>query len=163
MTKALVIGAHGYVGCLVALAGLGLKVHGGTRRREALKVSEGSAVPPFVMGTQSESLFGQRAREFDLVVIASGGFGRAVAGEANFRAIAHSAVKVCAWPVASFRDLVSVAGGEWVNLGLVVNCRTQTRRSRRELGRSPMHQNLIGDIRQGAYAQAWKQHAYSAA
>jgi nucleoside-diphosphate-sugar epimerase len=88
----------------------------------------------------------------------SGALYHAVAGEANFRAIAEAVGEVCGSPARSltYKALVARAGREWVNLGLAINSRIAARRSRSELGWRPSRTDLIGDIRTGSYFDAWR-------
>lgn len=81
----------------------------------------------------------------------------AVAGEVNFRTIAEAVGEVAGCPARSrtYAELSEMMGRDWVNMGLAMNSRTRAARSRAELGWRPRRLDLIDDIRNGSYREAW--------
>jgi nucleoside-diphosphate-sugar epimerase len=82
----------------------------------------------------------------------------AVAGEVAFRPIAEAVAEVTGLPAESMplEPLGDLLGRPWVMAALAVNSRTQAVRSRSELGWTPVHTDLIDDIRQGSYREAFE-------
>ncbi|MGN7712665.1 NAD-dependent epimerase/dehydratase family protein [Agrobacterium radiobacter] len=80
-----------------------------------------------------------------------------VAGEVNFRTIAEAVGEVtgCLTRSLTYDEAVELWGAPWVDLGLAVNSRIRSPRTRSELGWTPAHVDLIGDIRQGSYKKAY--------
>lgn len=85
----------------------------------------------------------------------AGALYHAVAGEADFRSLARAVASVahCRTDHLSYEEMVAAHGKEWVNLGLAVNSRSKAQRARQDLGWSPQHFDVIGDILEGSYAQ----------
>jgi nucleoside-diphosphate-sugar epimerase len=77
----------------------------------------------------------------------------AVAGEANFRAIAEAVGEVTGCPTRSltYAEAVELWGAPWVDIGLAVNSRIRAPRTRAELDWVPEHVDVIEDIRTGSY------------
>ncbi|MBB6125326.1 NAD-dependent epimerase/dehydratase family protein [Sphingobium subterraneum] len=86
----------------------------------------------------------------------------AVAGEANFRALAEAVAHVVGCDTKSL-DLEAASalwGNFWVEVGLAVNSRSRAPRTRSELGWIPKHVDVVEDIRSGSYRDAymaWKE------
>ncbi|GCE44820.1 NAD-dependent epimerase/dehydratase family protein [Rhodococcus sp. USK10] len=80
-----------------------------------------------------------------------------VAGEVNFRAIAEAVGEVTGCPTRSldYDQAVELWGAPWVDLGLAVNSRIRSPRTRTELGWTPAHVDVIEDIRHGSYKDAY--------
>jgi nucleoside-diphosphate-sugar epimerase len=80
-----------------------------------------------------------------------------VAGEVNFRTIAEAVGEVTGCPTRSlnYDEAVDLWGAPWVDLGLAVNSRIRSPRTRDELGWTPAHVDLIDDIRNGSYKKAY--------
>ncbi|MGW4334074.1 NAD-dependent epimerase/dehydratase family protein [Rhodococcus koreensis] len=80
-----------------------------------------------------------------------------VAGEVNFRAIAEAVGEVTGCPTRSldYGQAVELWGAPWVDLGLAVNSRIRSPRTRTELGWTPAHVDVIEDIRHGSYKDAY--------
>jgi nucleoside-diphosphate-sugar epimerase len=80
-----------------------------------------------------------------------------VAGEVNFRSIAEAIGEVTGCPTRSlnYEEAVELWGAAWVDLGLAVNSRVRSPKTRTDLGWTPTHVDLIEDIRHGSYKQAY--------
>ena len=81
----------------------------------------------------------------------------AVGGEANFREIAEAAGQVLNMPVRSLslQDACKVRHPARVRLGIAVNSRSRSPRARSELGWEPKRVDMIDDIRNGSYREAY--------
>jgi nucleoside-diphosphate-sugar epimerase len=81
----------------------------------------------------------------------------AVAGEANFRSLAEAVAEVvgCGTRSLDLEAARSLWGHFWVDLGLAVNSRSRAPRTLSELGWRPAHTDVIDDIRQGSYRDAY--------
>lgn len=88
----------------------------------------------------------------------SGALYHAVAGEANFRSLAEAVASVvgCETRSLNYDEACALWGTAWVDLGLAVNSRCRAVRTREELGWSPQNLDVIDDIRNGSYRDAFK-------
>lgn len=77
----------------------------------------------------------------------------AVSGEENFRSMAEAVADVmqCSTRSISYEEGVEIWGEETTKIGLAVNSRSRSPRTRSELGWSPKRVDLIDDIRHGSY------------
>ena len=82
----------------------------------------------------------------------------AVSGEANFRAIAEAVADVvgCKTKSLDYEAACALWGAFWVDIALAVNSRSIARRTVEELGWSPVHLDVIEDIRSGSYAEKYR-------
>lgn len=80
-----------------------------------------------------------------------------VCGEANFRSIAEAVATVvgCATKSLDYDQACALWGDIWVDLALAVNSRSIARRTVEELGWMPRHLDVIEDIRNGSYRDAY--------
>ena len=85
----------------------------------------------------------------------------AVSGEANFRAIAEAVAAVvgCEAKSLDYEEACALWGVFWVDIALAVNSRSIARRTVEELGWTPVHLDVIGDIRNGSYAEKYRSGA----
>ncbi len=85
----------------------------------------------------------------------------AVAGETNFRTIAEAIASVigCETRSLSYQEACDLWGASWVDLGLAVNSRCRAPRTRQDLGWIPKHLDVVDDIRNGSYRQAYNANA----
>lgn len=81
-----------------------------------------------------------------------------VAGEVNFRTIAEAVGEVTGCPTRAldYEEAVRLWGSVWVDIGLAVNSRVRAPKTRSHLGWEPVHTDLIMDIRQGSYKEAYE-------
>ena len=82
-----------------------------------------------------------------------------VAGEVNFRSIAEAVGEVTGCPTRSinYDEAVGLWGAAWVEIGLAVNSRMRAPKTRSQLCWKPVHVDLIADIRNGSYKEAYEQ------
>lgn len=82
----------------------------------------------------------------------------AVAGEANFRAIAEavSSVVGCGVRSLAYAEACELWGKFWVDLAMAVNSRSTCPRTRSELGWIPRQRDLVDDIRSGSYREKYE-------
>ncbi|MEL4887275.1 NAD-dependent epimerase/dehydratase family protein [Pectobacterium betavasculorum] len=82
----------------------------------------------------------------------------AIAGEANFRAIAEAAASVIGCPTrsVSLEEAHEIWGEEFVTIALAVNSRARAPLTRETLSWAPRHLDVIEDIRNGSYAQHYR-------
>ena len=80
-----------------------------------------------------------------------------VSGEANFRSIAEAIAQVVGCPTKSldYGAACELWGPFWVDIALAVNSRSVARRAAEELGWRPRHIDVIEDIRNGSYREAY--------
>lgn len=99
----------------------------------------------------------------------TGALYHAVSGEANFRSIAEAVAAVvgCGTKSLDYDACCALWGAFWVDIALAVNSRSVAKRTTEELGWEPVHLDVIGDIRNGSYADryrfgsdsySWKSH-----
>lgn len=81
----------------------------------------------------------------------------AVAGEANFRSLAEAAGQVvgCEARSLTYEEACSLWPSAWVDMALAVNSRSRAPRTRSDLGWSPKHLDVVGDIRSGSYRDTY--------
>ena len=79
-------------------------------------------------------------------------------GEANFRTIAEAVASVvgCGTRSLSYDEACELWGNFWVDIALAVNSRSIARRTVKELGWAPRHLDVIEDIRNGSYRDAYE-------
>ena len=82
-----------------------------------------------------------------------------MAGEINFRTIAEAVGQATNCPTKSitYAEAVELWGPPWVEIGLAVNSRLRAPKTRSELGWRPAHVDLITDIREGSYKNAFEE------
>jgi nucleoside-diphosphate-sugar epimerase len=87
----------------------------------------------------------------------AGALYHAVAGEANFRTLAEAVASVMQCPTRSvdYNEACHIWGPVMTQFGLAVNSRSRALRTRRELGWVPRHVDLVDDIRNGSYRDAY--------
>lgn len=81
----------------------------------------------------------------------------AVAGEANYRSIAEAVARVIGGDAqsVSYKQAIEIWHPSAVDAALAVNSRSTSPRTRKELGWEPQQVDLIEDIRNGSYRDAF--------
>ena len=87
----------------------------------------------------------------------------AVAGEANFRAIAEAVADVagCETRSVTYDEALEIWPRGMVAAGLAVNSRSVAHRTRAELGWEPQHLDMLDDIRNGSYRDWYRARTLS--